>query len=427
MSLTPRVPPGAPPRPAMLAPFRVRSFRFQWPADLATSWAAEMEVLALGWFVLAETGSVLLLAVFASLPFLGTLVAPAFGVVGDRIGHRNLLCAMRALYLLLASVLLVLAATGLLTPVHAFAVAALGGVVRASDMGLRNVLISETMPPERLMGALGLSRITADSARVIGPLAGAGMVAGLGMAWAYGMIVALYGASVLLTRGVAPRPRPAGPPVARASPWGELRQAARLVRDTPPQMAAMCLAFLINLTAYPFVLGLLPYVAREVYGSGQAALGLLSASAALGCVAAALLISRLGQAVLPGRVMMAAALAWHALTIALGLTTGMAGGVAVLLLAGLAQAFCIVPMSVLQLRNAPAELRGRVMGLRTLAVYGLPIGLWIAGPLIGALGFAATATLYGAVGLAGTLAILLRWRAHLWPAAAPANAPRESP
>ncbi|MDH4325886.1 MAG: arabinose ABC transporter permease, partial [Betaproteobacteria bacterium] len=40
------------------APFRVRSFRFQWPADLATSWAFEMEALILGWYVLTTTGSV---------------------------------------------------------------------------------------------------------------------------------------------------------------------------------------------------------------------------------------------------------------------------------------------------------------------------------------------------------------------------------
>ena len=36
-----------------------------------------------------ETGSVLLLTVFASLSFVGTLIAPMFGVVGDRIGPRR--------------------------------------------------------------------------------------------------------------------------------------------------------------------------------------------------------------------------------------------------------------------------------------------------------------------------------------------------
>jgi preprotein translocase SecF subunit len=88
-----------------LAPFRVRSFRYQWPADLATSWAFEMETLILGWYILVETGSVLLLAVFASLQYLGTLIAPFVGVMADRLGHGNVLSGMRAIYATLASIL----------------------------------------------------------------------------------------------------------------------------------------------------------------------------------------------------------------------------------------------------------------------------------------------------------------------------------
>ena len=72
--------------PSVLAPLKVRSFRIQWPSDLLTSCAFEMETLILGWYVLAETGSVLLLSLFGALLFTGTLVAPMFGVVGDRIG-----------------------------------------------------------------------------------------------------------------------------------------------------------------------------------------------------------------------------------------------------------------------------------------------------------------------------------------------------
>jgi hypothetical protein len=52
-------------RSALLARFQVRSFRFQYPADLLTSWGGEMENLILGWHILVATGSVLTL--FASL------------------------------------------------------------------------------------------------------------------------------------------------------------------------------------------------------------------------------------------------------------------------------------------------------------------------------------------------------------------------
>ena len=72
------VPPGA------LAPFSVRSYRFQWPADLLTSWAFEMETIILGWYVLVETNSVLMLTAFGALLYTGTLIAPIMGVWSDR-------------------------------------------------------------------------------------------------------------------------------------------------------------------------------------------------------------------------------------------------------------------------------------------------------------------------------------------------------
>ena len=54
-------------RGSTLAPFRVRSFRFQWPGDMATCWGFEMEMLILNWYLLVVTRSVLLFSVFGSL------------------------------------------------------------------------------------------------------------------------------------------------------------------------------------------------------------------------------------------------------------------------------------------------------------------------------------------------------------------------
>src|ERR1044071_5483635 len=107
---------------AVLAPFQVRSFRFQFPADLATSWAIEMENLVLGWYILVETGSVLALAVFWALQYLGTLLGPVFGMIGDRIGQRTVLCAMRAAYATLAAAATALAFAGALRAGYVFVI-----------------------------------------------------------------------------------------------------------------------------------------------------------------------------------------------------------------------------------------------------------------------------------------------------------------
>ncbi|MDH4293142.1 MAG: MFS transporter, partial [Betaproteobacteria bacterium] len=129
------------PRSPALAPFRIRSFRYQWPADLTTSWALEMEMLILGWYVLVETRSVLMLTIFASLQYIGTLLSPMFGVMGDRVGHRHVLCAMRALYAALASLLMIFAFMDALTPMIVLAISAVLGLVRPSDIGMRTAMV----------------------------------------------------------------------------------------------------------------------------------------------------------------------------------------------------------------------------------------------------------------------------------------------
>src|SRR5690554_747506 len=120
-------------RADMLAPFGVRSFRFQWMADLATSWAFEMEVLILGWYVLVQSDSVMLLVVYGSLQYIGSLVSPLVGVAGDRLGYRSLFLTARSIYTLLAVIILVLAATDTLSPLTVLVLSSISGLFRPSD------------------------------------------------------------------------------------------------------------------------------------------------------------------------------------------------------------------------------------------------------------------------------------------------------
>ena len=406
----------------MLAPFRVRSFRFQWPADLLTSWGIEMENLVLGWYILVETGSVLALTLFWALQYLGTLLAPVFGMAGDRIGHRTILCAMRAAYALVAAGVTGLAYAGMLEPAYVFAVAAVSGLIRPSDQGMRNALVGETMPTGALMATMGVSRTTADSARIAGSLFGAGLFALFGMGPVYLAITGFYALGFLLTLGVAGRRhRIDGALIGRPSLWRDLIEGLGYVWDTPRSLAAMWLAFLVNLTAFPLTSGLLPYVAKDIYGLDQTGLGTLVASSALGSLLGSVAVSLAGRAIRPGRMMILFALAWYMALLVFVQMQDPAGGRLTLILAGFMQSLSLVPMSVMLLNSAGERFRGRVMGVRMLAIYGVPIGLLIAGVLIEQIGFAWTASLYCALGLVLTGSIALYWRADLWPREAPAN------
>lgn len=390
-----------------------------------TSWAFEMEILILGWYILVETGSVVALTAYGSLMFVGTLVAPMFGVFGDRIGHRNLLAGMRAAYAVLATTMMTLALTGLINPVYVFILAAIFGLIRPSDLGVRGALVASTMPHEHLVSAMSVSRTTMDSARIAGALTGAAMFAALGMGAAYVLIVCLYVGSTILTlciSSAADRKSTAevDAAIVRPSPWRDLSEGIAYIWNTPRMQAAMWIAFLVNLTAYPFTGSLLPYIARNVHHTDQTGLGYLSASFAFGALVASMVLSNIGGVKL-ARMMIISTAIWYVLLVVFAHMQSMPAAIACLMMAGFAQSFSMITLAVILLRSAGERFRGRVMGVRMMAIYSLPIGLLVAGPLIERLGFAPTATLYAGVGLFFTFLIAVRWREDLWRPLSQAN------
>ena len=396
-------------RPLSLGAFRVRSYRFQWSADLLTSWASEMETIILAWYVLTSTGSVLLLTVFGSLQFLGTLVAPVFGVLGDRLGARTMLCAMRAIYVGLASVMTGLALAGALTPGWVFALATLTGLVRPNDLIMRNSLIGQTIRPDDLMGALGMSRATMDSARVAGALVGATLSTALGVPATYAFVVIFYAVGLALTFGIAQRPSapdPSASPrraVAGPSGWRDLKEGLVHVWTTPEVLAMMLLAFLINLTAYPASGGLLPYVAQRIYHVDATGLGFLVASFSFGGLLASLGMVFTGGPRHPERATLVCTAIWYVMVFGFGHLTSTGTGSLTLMVAGFVQNVAMIAMTATLLAAAGEGFRGRVMGVRTLAVYGLPLGLMASGFLIERIGYALTISLSATLGLLFTV------------------------
>jgi MFS family permease len=413
-------------RTSALAPFHIRNYRFQWPSDLLTSWAFEVEALVLGWYIMVETGSVLLLTVLASLQYAGTLISPVFGMIGDRAGHRGLLAAMRFVYTAFSAITMTLALTGHLDPLNVMIIVAIMGVVRPSDLGVRGALLADIMPAGQLIGAISLSRTTQDSARIAGALSGAGLFAVLGIGFTYVAITCLYLAAATLMLCLTPPVRshdqvdhPSNGLPGRSF-LRDLKEGVVYAWSGPGMRAALCVAFLANLTAYPLSNGLLPYVAHEIFHTDQIGLGYLSASFAIGALIGSIAVSLAGGLRI-ARLLIGSTLAWYAMLLVFVELRSMPVAMACLVLAGIAQSMSMISAAVILMRTASAHLRGRVMGVRMMVIYGLPLGLLAAGSLIDLIGYSATGTLYAAAGIISMTAIALRWRADLWPVHAPAN------
>jgi predicted MFS family arabinose efflux permease len=276
------------------------------------------------------------------------------------------------------------------------------------------------MPPNYLVSAMSISRMTADSARVVGALAGAGLFVAFGMGPAYVAITCLYALSVLMLFGTGPEIAQPGKDAAeRASPWRDLTAGMAYIWNSPRLLAAMWIAFLINLCAFPLVTGLMPYVAKNVYGTDQTGLGYLVATQAAGALIGSVALSVAGERMRVERIMLASLFVWYAMLFVFGHIETMSIGIACLLVIGVTQSVSMVTLAVVLLRTAAPQYRGRVMGVRMFAIYGNALGLLSAGALVERIGYAGTTGVFAVAGLALTLFIVLRWREAVLPQEAP--------
>lgn len=368
-----------------------------------------METLILAWYILEATDSPFLVGLLGALRFSGTLTAPIVGVIADRVSRKYLLIILRSAAGVSAVALLLLAAFDVIQPWHVFVIAGLSGLFRPADNVLRQSLIADTVPRELLMNASGLARTTQDTARIVGALLGATLLSRLGLGWAYVGVTFFYVVSVLLALGIASI-KSSNPQSGRhVNPVTEMKQGVKYMIDSPVIQPIMFLAFLVNATAFPLTNGLLPVVARDVYGGDENSLAQMVATFAVGALVGSLTMAAVVKSARPERFMMLAMVLWYVLLILFARTDSNSVGLPLLALIGASISFCMVSMSVVLMTFTKFEMRGRVMGIRMLAVYGLPMGLVIGGWLIEKYGVETALTWYAIAGLVFAGLAVLKW------------------
>jgi hypothetical protein len=372
-----------------------------------------MENIMLSWFILTETHSVLWLSLYGSLQFMGTLLAPFFGIVGHHLGNKKVYSLMRLAYFSLAVSIGVLIVLGQLHPLPVFVISFLMGLIRPSDQVLRHTLLVESIDPKQLSSAASLSRTTQDSARLMGALTGAGLVVYWGMGFTYIGVIALYAVSWIwslkIARPVTQRNLKDATLSVRALALRDLKEGVNYVRSSPVLSSGMWLAFWLNLTVFPLTNGLLPYVAKEVYHLNQTGLGYWVACVAGGALIGSLSFGPLSQRLPLVPLMFCSSALWPLALIVFVNLPGPEWASVLLVITGYVQSQCMIPLTVTLLSHTVPQHRGQVMGLRILMIYGIPIGLMIAGPLITQFGFAFTATLYCMLALIGNGCIAWHW------------------
>lgn len=352
-----------------LRPLHHRNFALLWSASLVSNIGTWMEIVAIGSLLAKGTGRARDLGILAAAGFLPTAVfAPIGGAISDRVPRKAFLISTLGFDTALAMVLAVLLWTGSWTPAALWAIVFVEGCSGALSLPNRQALMPELVPVDDLSAAVGLSSISWNGGRVIGPLVGGVVIAAFGTTWAVVANAASFVAMLVAVLFIHLPTRPLGRAV--GSVVAQLRVAAAHIRSSPTSRFATLSIIALAATAGPFI-GMLPIVAHNVFRGGAGTTSMFVTAQGVGAIVGALGVPRLSQrlgrerALLVGFAVLVPAL--------LGYAFAPITAVAVVALVAIGGGyFCVIVscQALLQI-GAPTHLRARVLALFSVAL-GLP-------------------------------------------------------
>ena len=357
--------------------FRNRSFRLLWIATLLSSTARWADIVVIGWLTLVLTDSAFMVGIVAASKMAGYIAAPFMGVIADRMDRRRLLIIASAVNLAVSLIMLVLFVLGWLLLWHIIVLALVSSFTWAIDNPARQALVADLVEIEDLTNAIALNAVAVEITVVIGPALGGLLIPVLGIGGAYGLIAGIF----LMDVAVLHRMKGGRRPTQRVheSPVRSLIEGLRYVWQNHTVLGLLVIVFLLNLVAAPYRYSFLPLFARYILDAGAAGYGMLTASAGFGALVAGLWFVSRGNVKGKGRLVVWSSFAWPASLLLFAISSSYYLSLALVFVAGLAQALTWTVIATLMLSHTTESMRGRVMGLRTGVVIALPFGNFLAG------------------------------------------------
>jgi MFS family permease len=330
-------------------------------------------------------------------------------VLADRVDRRRLFLATTVGETALAGVLAGLAASGLATPVTVTLLVLGGGCVSALGSPAYQAIMPELVPREELGEAISLSSAQWNLGRVVGPALAGVTIAAAGYDWAFAINAASFGAVIvaLLLLRLSPLVRPDLPP---ASVLRRLAAGVLATIGEPHCRWAVLVISVVALTASPFI-ALVPAMALEALHGKAAATAVLITAQGVGAVAGALVLAPLVRRFGRARVLLVDVFGVSAALVGYGLAPDLAVAVVAMVLVGGIYIGVLAGCSTLVQLHAPAEMRGRILGIFGMALGVLyPVGALAQGAIAEEVGIRAV-TVGGAALLILLAALVLVPRA----------------
>jgi MFS family permease len=353
--------------------FANRGFVRLWLANFLLYTSRWMQMTLLAWLILDLTDSPFLVALvgfFSSAPmFLLGLVG---GVLADRVHRQRLLSLTQGTNVTSSFMLTLLLSTGALQVWHAYMAILITGACWALDTPSRRAVIYDLLGLEGVTNAVALDAVGMNASRMCGPALAGVLITLTGVTGGYVAITVFCSIAWMLLWSLR-IPQGPRPERRQQSVWRNLLEGFRFVRESQTIKATLYITAVMNVLLFPYV-QMVPIIARDILHVDAALMGMLQAAEGLGALVGAILIASAVHLHYHGRVFLGGSLLALVGLLVFSMSRWYVLSLPVLLLLGLGTAGFGAMQSTIIMLTAREEMRGRALGVLSLAIGTGPFG-----------------------------------------------------
>ena len=383
---------------------RIRDFGYFIGGRFVSVLAAQMQWVAVGWYLYDLTGSALTLAFagLASFVPIALLTLPA-GDLADRIDRRWLLGAAHTIQAIAAALLLFLVALHVTTTWSFYAALVLSGCTRALSGPASKSLAPLLVPREQFAQSVAWATSAQQIAIIAGPALG-GLIYLLGAPFTFAACTGLALLSAMAMVAIRTK--------VIASKEGGSNAVQRAIAGFRYLLTQPVVFGAITLDLFAVLLGgvnaLLPIFARDILHVGPAGLGVLRSTFAVGAIVTSLALAHLAEPRQPhaGKALFGGVAVFGVGAIVFALSREIWLSMMALAAMGAGDSLSVFVRATIVQLATPQDMRGRVSAIHVLFVGCTnELGEFRAGLLASLLG-AAPAAMAGGI---GTLLVVVLW------------------
>jgi len=340
-----------------------------------------IQQITLGWFMFDMTHSAFLVGALHGVRFLPFLISsPIAGVISDTIDRRQLLMFNQLFIALIAILFAIIIANGLTQVWHLFIFTFLSGIGWSFNTPVRQSLVANSVPRDKLANAIALNSMGFNINRFIGPAIGGLFITFLGPATNF-FIQAICFLGVILMVAPINVPQKRSANSKRRPILFNFVEGLKYISKEETIIGLISMSLIPAIFLMPFITGLMPVFAEEVLDAGPDGLGFLLSALGAGGLLGTLVLASFSNVKRRGLLLITSAVLAGLLMVFFSQTTLMSVSLIVLVFLGAAHMYYMTTNNTLLQTITPDQYRGRVIGIYTLNFGLRAIGSLIAGGL----------------------------------------------